>query len=299
MDNIIKGVYAASLTPLNADLSCDIPTMAAHCKDLMHRGCHGIVIFGTTGEGTSFSVEERKKALRSLVEAGLDPQKLIFGIGCCAITDAVELAQESLRQKCAAVLMLPPFYFMNLPDEGVIAFYREVIGRVNNPDLRIILYHIPQLSAVPITLPIIKTLSKEFPDQVIGIKESEGNMQLVRDIRQQFPNFKVFVGSEAMITDATRLGASGCIVGMANAFPELIRSLFDYGNEISKVDENPKMTAIRNVIRQFPFIPALKCYMEKRSGSEWKALRPPLLPLEAHQRDALEKELTSCLRQLL
>jgi len=289
----LRGVYAASLTPCKPDLSCDARAMAEHCQELISRGCSGVLIFGTTGEGSSFSVEERKRALKSLIESGLNPGQLMVCISCCAIADAVELAQDALKYHCAAVLIIPPFFYKGVNDEGVVAFYREVILRVGKPELRVILYHIPQLSGVPITVKMIDSLLADFPDQVIGIKESEGNMNLIREIRNKFPQFSIFVGNEKLITEAVQLGAAGSIAGMANAFPELLRSLYDFGEGSGKRDENEKMEAIRGIVRQFPFIPALKSIMEEGKGSAWRTLRPPLVPMGADQRRALSKGLST------
>ena len=290
---IPRGIYAASLTPCHPDLSCDLPAMAEHCKELISRGCQGIIIFGTTGEGASFSVRERKKVLNSLIKTGLESKKLIPAISCCAIPDVVDLAQDALTNQCAAVLILPPFFYKNVDDAATIAFYREVVLRVNNPDLRIILYHIPQFSGVSITINVINQLLMEFPDQVIGIKESEGNMNLIKEILHKFPDFGLFVGNEHLISEAVRLGAAGAIVGMANAFPELLCSLYASGEGIKQSDDNKKMALIRNIIRQYPFIPALKSMIEKRKGAAWHTLRPPLLPLDSSQREALETQLST------
>ena len=129
----LKGVFAASLTPLRPDLSCDVQKMASHCKTLIEKGCSGVVLFGTTGEGSSFSVKEKLEAIKSLIDSGLKPEQLMIGVSSCAIPEVVELAQESLKQRCAALLIVPPFYFTKVDEAGVAAFYREVIQRVGNP----------------------------------------------------------------------------------------------------------------------------------------------------------------------
>lgn len=288
----LSGVFAASLTPLKPDLSCDVQAMAEHCKELINRGCSGVAIFGTTGEGSSFSVHEKKKVMKSLIDSGIAPEKLIIAVSSCPIPDVVELAQEALKLGCAALLIVPPFFYKSVDEAGVAAFYREVILRVGNPALRIILYHIPQFSGVPFTLNLIRRLLEEFPEQVFGLKESEGNLLLVGEILKQFPHFNVYAGNEVQLSEAARLGAAGSISGMANLFPELLQSLYAFGKDPSKRNDKEKIDAIRQLVRHYPFIAAFKGVMEIKKGSAWHALRPPLMPLDKDQQRALYDELS-------
>ncbi len=280
-----EGIYAAALTPLNADLSCNSQELAEHCLDLLQRGCKGVVLFGTTGEGSSFSLQERVDVIEKVIVAGIDPQKIILANGGANIPETVELAQAALNWKVSALLVMPPTFFKNVPEEGIIAFYREIIQRINDPALPILLYHIPQFSGVPITLKIIERLRSEFPDVVIGIKESEGNLRLAKAIIAAFPGFQVFVGNEREIIEAVHDGASGSICGVANLYPELICSLFEQGKRANS--PNPKeLDAFFKAMNGHFFIPAFKAVMEKRKGSAWHLLRPPLTPLSPAQADA-------------
>ena len=291
---LINGVYAASLTPMHPDLSIDEEAFAAHCKDLMHRGCDGIALFGTTGEGFSFSVAERKKAIESLIVRGVDPQRLMVGIICCPISDVVEMANASLLHGCIGLLIAPPFYYKGVDDEGVIAFYREIIQRVGNPNLKIILYHIPQFTGVPITVNAIKKLVAEYPDQVIGMKESEGNFAFTKEALKKFPGFKVFLGGqELQLSEAVGLGAAGTISGSANVIPELLAAIYKNDKSHEKPEISGKVRAILEVLKPYPFLPAFKSIVEKRKGARWHTLRPPLLPLKDEEsrvlHDALDK----------
>lgn len=262
------GIYAAALTPLHADLTCDYDTLAAHCKYLIGAGCTGIVAFGTTGEGPSFSVAERIHGIQVLIEKGIDPKKIIVNVGCPSIQDTIELTKASL--KCAAVLMMPPYFFKNVTDVGIIAFYREVIRQVNHLDLKIFLYHYPQLSGVPITLDIIKALREEFPSTVIGIKESEGNFKLITDILKEFPGFLVFAGKEKLVAPAVEKGAAGGINGIANLCPKLMCDLYKSSKWQSEIEQ------VSALFEDLPFIPACKMLLEKKTGLPWDRLRPPL-----------------------
>lgn len=288
---LFSGVYAASLTPMHPDFSCNDEVLTSHCLDLMNRGCTGIVLFGTTGEGSLFNVEERKAALRAVIKRGVDPQRLILAISCSAIHDVVELCLEAIRSRCSGVLVVPPFFYKNVEESGVIAFYREVIQKVGDPALKLFLYHIPKFSGVPITLPIIKALHHEFPHTVMGIKESDGNLSFTKEILSQFPGFIVFVGNELQLSDAVQAGAAGTICGMANAYPELIRSLYEYGKDRTQPDLNDAAIRLVQAIKKYPLVPALKSLLERHKGPDWRVLRPPLTPLSPEQSQALMKDL--------
>ena len=270
-----QGIYAAALTPLHEDLSCDHEAHAAHCKHLIEEGCSGVVPFGTTGEGPSFNVAERRQGIQALIERGIDPQKIIVSVGCPSIEDTVELTKASLH--CAAVLMMPPYFFKNITDAGVIAFYREVIRRVNDPRLKIFLYHFPMLSGVPISLEVIRVLRAEFPSLIVGIKESEGNVKFIGDILQEFPGFRVFPGKETLLAAAVKLGAAGGINGVANLCPQLLCDLYQSNARQSEIEQ------ISALFQGVPFIPACKILLEKKTGYPWNRLRPPLVSLREEQ----------------
>lgn len=286
-DPLSSGVYAAALTPMHEDLSCNDEELAVHCKDLISRGCKGIVLFGTTGEGTSFSVREREKTITKLIELGINPEKILLGISCCAIDDVLQLTKVGIEQHCAAVLIAPPFFYKNVDGLGVIDFYRKIIQKVDHPNVKIILYHIPQFTGVSITLKIIKTLIEEFPENVIGIKESEGNFSFTKEILSTFPGFKLFVGNELHISEAVQLGAFGGISGIANAFPELICSLYEFGNHQQKVNNNLSAQNIINSIKKYSLFPAIKSIVEKQKGCAWHVVRPPLISLEKKESQIL------------
>lgn len=277
-----KGVYAAVLTPMHADLTCNHRKLAAHCFAMIEQGCTGITLFGTTGEGPSFSLTERVEALNRLIHAGFDPKKIILANGSSGIWDTVELGREALKQGCAAVLVAPPSFYKNVTERGVLTFYREIIQKIEDPNLRILLYHIPQLSGVPISLGIIEALRKEFPEIVIGIKESEGNLSFTQKIVEDFPDFKVFVGKERQIIESVHRGGSGTICGIANLYPELICSLYHQGKQANSPNP-PNIDAVFKALNGIPFIPAAKVLMKRREGDIWHSVRPPLVPLDTIQ----------------
>ncbi len=274
---IEEGVYAAALTPLQADLYCNDQGLAEHCLDLIARGCKGVVLFGTTGEGPSFSLEEKRKSIKQVISKGLDPQKIIVANGAASFQDTIDLGREL---QCLAYLIAPPCFFKNVTEEGILTFYREVIRRIYNPKLQVILYHIPQFTGVPLTVNIVKTLCEEFPGIVIGLKESEGNLSFTKAILREVPQCKVFVGFEKQIPEAVKAGAAGSICGMANLWPELICSLCE------KRELSPEFEQKVRAIEKYPFIACFKAILAKKSP-DWELLRPPLVPLSLEQRREL------------
>lgn len=273
------GVYAAVLMPFHQNLSCNEQILLQHCLDLIKRGCNGVVLFGTTGEGPSLSLEEKLFILDRIVADGrLDPKKVLLANGSSGILDTVSLAKEGLKKGCAAMLIAPPSFYKNVSDEGVLAFYKDIIQKVSDPNFRVILYHIPQFSGVGISLNTIQALRQEFPETVIGIKESAGDLALTKAILKAFPGFQVFVGYETQIIESVSLGGSGAICGLANLYPEQISSLFSQGKKA--YCSNPKeIELFFQTLKDLHFISAFKAVMEHRQGAAWHALRPPLVSL--------------------
>lgn len=287
--DFFSGVFPAALTPIKHDYRCDEEELARHCCDLMNRGCKGVVLFGTTGEGPSFSIEEREICLKKIFQLGLDPQRTILMINCCALQDAKRLARLADDYQCAAVLLAPPFFFRSVEEAGVVSFFREVIRGISS---RVLLYHIPQYTGVPITLNMIRLLQAEFPEKIIGMKDSEGNITQVKDILREFPKFKIFIGNESQISEAVQLGAAGAISGVANAYPELISSLYDFGKDPLKSNKNQVIQRIIEIIQRYPIFPAIKCLVENQKGAAWHYLRPPLVPLTWEQKQQINLEIT-------
>ena len=281
------GVYAATLIPLFEDLTIDHEELASHSFDLVNRGCRGIALFGTTGEGPSFSLKERLSGLEALLSKGFDPKKIILVNGSSGISDTVELARAVLKHGCAALLAAPPCYYKHVAEEGVIAYYEAIIERAADPKLPLLLYHYPQLTGVPITLPIIDSLRTKFPHAVIGLKESGGDLDFTRSILARFPNFQVFVGNELQIIEACRCGGAGSICGMGNLYPEWVSSLYEEP-ATARVEE---LRTLFQALKGIPFIPAAKAIMEQRRGPKWHAICPPLMPLGEEERHSLYEAL--------
>ena len=291
----IRGVLSPVVTPFDRELRPDGIRLAQHCRWLLEQGV-GLVVFGTNSEANSMSVAEKITLLDELMAAGLPPSRMMPGTGCCAFTDTAELTRHALRLGCAGVLMLPPFYYKGVSDEGLFRSYAEVIERVGDRRLRIYLYHIPPVSQVPISLSLIERLLKAYPGTIAGIKDSSGdwnNTQAMLD-RFQSPEFDVFAGSEAFLLATLRGGGAGCITAAANVNPGPIARLARSWQQPDADAQQAALNAVRGVFQQFPMIPALKAAIAQYSNDPaWVTVRPPLVELDSTQRDTLAQALRS------
>ena len=288
-DFVFSGVYAAALTPLTDDLDPDIELMAAHCRWLLDNGCDGLAILGTTGEANSFGLKERIGILDGLAEAGIPGERLMPGTGSCALPDTIALSRVAIDHGAAGVLMLPPFYYKNPSDDGLFAAYSEVIQKIGDDRLRICLYHFPQMSGVPIPYSLIERLIKEYPDTIVGMKDSSGDVDNMIGAAKNFPGFAVFSGSDELLLASIEAGGAGCITACANVASRLAAEV--YGGWVRGEDvgaANEMLTAVRNAIMKFPLSTALKTLMARHSGNDgWLNIRPPLTRMSDTDRDTL------------
>jgi 4-hydroxy-tetrahydrodipicolinate synthase len=278
----MKGVLAAALTPMRADLSVDRSAFAAHCRRLLDAGCHGLAIFGTTGEANSLSVAERVEAWQALVEDGIPADVLLPGTGACALPDAVRLSREALALGAPGVLVLPPFYYKGVSDDGLFRFFAELIERVGDARLRVFLYHIPPLAQVGFTPELIGRLLDAYPATIAGTKDSAGDAARIEAICTSFPQLTVFAGSEALLLDTLRWGGDGCISATVNVTARQTREVYDLfaAGEDAEAAQTA-LTQARRFLEGYPAIPALKAIVRDATGDEaWLNLRPPLVALD-------------------
>lgn len=289
-----NGVYAASLTPLDENLNIDYKMFVKHTEWLLNNGCDGILIMGTTGEGNSFSVEERIKAIDALLANGISGNQLLVSTGCCAITDTIKLTKHAVYCEVGGVLTLPPFYYKNIEENGIYNTFEQIICKVNNGNLRIYLYHIPQLSGVPFSNNILERLINNFPEQIVGIKDSGDDWNNTKLIYESFPDFKVYAGSEKYLLDILKIGGAGCISATANITCGLASVLFrGQNNNVVKELQN-KLNLFREIMNKYPMIPALKQVMSEITNQpEWLRIRPPHVPLPDYKVSELLNDLKS------
>lgn len=285
-----NGVLAASLTPLDADGTPHGPALAAHVQTLLEHGCDAALLFGTTGEGLSFSVEERVQALDAVIDAGVSPERLLVGTGALALPDAIRLSRHATEHGVGGLLVIPPFHFIDPTEEGLRATYEQLIEGVGSPDLRLYFYHYPSLSQVPIPFPLIETLRERYPDQVAGIKDSSDEWDHQDALCSSFPDLQVFTGSERHLTPLLRAGGAGCISATVNVTAPLAQQVVrDWETDAQFASTQSTLTELRTRLSQFPTIPALKQLMAWRHDRpEWTRVRPPLAPLDEDEKDRLQ-----------
>jgi 4-hydroxy-tetrahydrodipicolinate synthase len=293
----IRGVLAPVVTPFKADLSPDEARFISHCQWLLSQNC-GLAVFGTNSEANSMSAEERMTLLDALVAAGIDPSRMMPGTGCCSITETVELTAHAVKHGCAGVLMLPPFYYKAVSEEGLYRYFSEVVQRVGDTRLKIYLYHIPPVAIVGVTPKLVERLLKAYPNAIAGMKDSSGDWNNTKTFLEAFAkaDFDVFVGSESFLLANMRNNGVGTISATANVNPAAIHKLYREWNTADDADQQQsKLDVVREVFssRKFPsMIAALKeAIAIYRNDPKWTRMRPPLVELTTEQAESLAADL--------
>lgn len=287
----MSGVLAPVVTPFDGGLRPDARRFAGHCRWLLDQGC-GLAVFGTNSEANSLALRERMELLDSLVAGGIDPVRMMPGVGTCAIPETVALTRHALDHGVGGVLMLPPFYYKGVSDEGLYRSYAEVIERTADERLRIYLYHFPQMSAVPLGVDLIGRLLRDFPGIVVGMKDSSGDAANLERVLEAFPGFALFAGTESLLLANLRLGGAGCISATANINPAAIVDLYQGWRSAPADELQAQLDAIRQTMQQYPLLPALKTVIAHYADDpEWDRVRPPLVELTAEQGASLIAEL--------
>jgi 4-hydroxy-tetrahydrodipicolinate synthase len=289
----ISGVLSPVVTPFTTDLSPDPERFVRQCRWLLSQNV-GLAVFGTNSEANSLSVDEKVELLDRLVGAGIDPARMMPGTGHCALPDSVRLTAHAVKLGCGGVLMLPPFYYKGVGDDGLFRSFAEVIERVGEARLRVYLYHIPPVAQVPITLGLVERLLKAYPIQVAGMKDSGGDWNNTRAFLDAFARggFDVFPGAETFLLQGMRHGGAGCISATANVNPAAIARLFDRWRDADADAQQARLDQIRGIFAKFPMIPALKAAVAHWSDDAgWATVRPPLVALASEQSRALVAQL--------
>ena len=289
----LSGVLAPVVTPFDAALKPDAARFVAHCRWLAANRV-GLAVFGTNSEANSLAAGERVDLLDELVQSGVDPARMMPGTGCCALSDSVRLTSHAVKRGCAGVLMLPPFYYKGVSDEGLFRNFAEIIERVGDERLKVYVYHIPQVSQVPISLALIERLLDAYPASIAGVKDSSGDWSNTKAMLERFAprGFDVFAGSETFLLDNMRHGGKGCISATANVNPAAIHDLFVRWQHESAATLQERLDAIRSTFQRHPMIPALKAAIAHWSrDAGWSRVRPPLVELGDAQAKALIAEL--------
>jgi len=277
------------VTPYDNNAAPDSQRLARHCRWLLDNDV-GLAVFGTNSEANSLSVPEKRALLDELGAAGIDTARMMPGTGCCSISDSVELTKHAVAIGCAGVLMLPPFYYKGVSDEGLFRNYAEIVERVGDDRLRIYLYHIPPVAQVPISLGLIERLLGAFPGIIAGVKDSSGDWGNTKAMLDRFQpqGFDVFAGSETFLLATLRAGGAGCISATANVNPGPIARLAASWQNDDADDQQARLDEIRGIFQDYVMIPALKAAIAHYGKDvPWSALRPPLVELNGSERDKL------------
>ena len=290
-----QGIWPALLTPLDANLDINIPAFAKHALHLLDAGCMGVTPFGTTGEGPSFSVAERMAAIDGLISAGVPAQRILVSTSCAALPDVVALTGHAVQAGAFGVLLLPPFFLKGVPDQGVIDFYSQVIDKAADDRLRIVLYHIPQISGVGLSHHVVQTLVKRYPTTVIGIKDSSCERDVSLAFAKAFmPPLQVWVGNEPDLQTLAARGAVGAVSGVGNVMPRLLQRLVAEFEGANAARDQARVKAfIEILVNGWGMTAAFKGIMailEKDPG--WRRVRAPLVALDDTQMARLSAYMT-------
>jgi 4-hydroxy-tetrahydrodipicolinate synthase len=284
----IKGVFSAALTPINIDYSINSQLFLSHCEWLLSQGVDGLAVFGTTGEANTFNVDEKINSIEYLINAKINPYKLIPGTGQCSAKDTIRFTKKCAELKVRAVLVLPPFFYKNVSDEGVVEYYKRIVEEVGDNNLHYILYNIPQISGVSINIDMIEKLTKFYPNNIIGMKDSSGNLENMLKVSKYFNNFSLFSGSDSLALKVCKRGGAGAITATSNISAKLLSFIIKNHNDEFLIKNFKEIQLLQEKIRETLFthepISALKALMSvKDNNSEWNRVNSPLQKIENPQ----------------
>jgi 4-hydroxy-tetrahydrodipicolinate synthase len=290
------GVNPAVLTPMRADLSPDLDVLAARCRWLLANGCNGLAVLGTTGEGNSLGIQERLDLLEGLAQRGISGETLLPGVGTTAVPDTVTLIRKASEIGCRGVLVLPPFYYKNPSEDGLFAYFSELINRAGTGTV-IYLYHIPAQSAVPFTLALVSRLLRAFPGTIRGIKDSSGDLANTLGYVEHFAKdgFEVYCGDDGALHALLKAGGAGCITGASNVTGAVNARVYDNVSTPIGDASQTLLSALRKVIAGVPLIPGLKALVARQTGdAAWTNVRSPQVKLSAEAAEKLFAAFDAC-----
>ena len=293
MSDPLSGVWSAAVTPLNNDLTVNLAAMVAHHKWLLANGCNGVAVLGTTGEANSFSVRERLDVIAAAAASGIAKEQLLIGTGCCAPTDSIELTRAALDAGFNQVLMLPPFYYKGVSDDGLFAAFDHVIQQLADDRLAIVIYDFPLMTGLDMSVDLLVRLNKAYPNTVVGVKDSSGNWPAMQAVIEAIPGFRTFAGTEQYLLADLQAGGAGCITATGNATSNLCQAVYaahQAGDTAGAEAAQEIATATRLMLQAHGTVPAMKELMAQNSGNPaWRNMRPPIMPLSAEGVAALDK----------
>jgi len=286
------GVCVAALTPLAEDFTPDLAATVDYCRFLLHNGCTAINLLGSTGEATAFSVDTRLAVMEAVAGAGLPMSAIMVGTGAASLEDAVRLTAAAVDLGFAGALVLPPFYYTGITSDGLVAYIERLIERVNRPRLRMYLYHFPQLTGVPYGRDVVERLVARYPQTIVGLKDSSGELAYSQSIVAACPEIDVFPSSEDVLSDAREVGFAGCISATFNASASLAGRVWSRAAGPERASDQAALRQLRATIARYPLVPAVHHVSARLyRRPELQRMMLPLVPLDAQQTRALDAEL--------
>lgn len=289
MSFAVQGVFCAAATPVLPGGTPNLPLFTSHCQALLAEGCHGIALLGTTGEANNFGVTDRMALLDAAIAAGVAPGALLPGTSTTSVADTVALTRHAVQAGARGTVMLPPFYYKAPSDEGLYRFYAQVIEGVADARLRLVLYHIPQVTQVPISHALIARLLAGFPGIVVGIKDSAGELSNMQAMIRDFPGFGVLAGADPLLLPVLQAGGAGCITASSNLVARELRLVWDNWQNPAQAEAvraaQARIVVWRSLSSRYVLVPTVKAMLARRRGDPgWLALRPPLIELTETER---------------
>lgn len=289
MSALRQGVWSAVLTPVDRQLRPD-PRKAIEYYDwLLHEGIDGLNVLGSNGEAPSFGTGQRVRYMEAIAQSSLPRERIMIGTGTTSLDDTVRLTQTALDCGFAAALVMPPFFFRDAGDEGVVAFFTALLARIDDPGRRLMLYNWPAVSGITFRPDLVDRLIGEFPHAICGLKDTSNNEPLQRDVLARHPDLAVFPSSEEFLLTARQYGASGCISGSVALWPQLSQRVWQTGEGLERLVQLRRCVAGPNMLVRVRYLTS-----RMRDDDEWERPMPPLAPLTMEEKGALETAVSRC-----
>ncbi|CAN7693731.1 dihydrodipicolinate synthase family protein [Rhizobium sp. LjRoot258] len=276
------GLSVALATPFDANGEIAIAAMISQAKQSLAAGCSSVTLFGTTGEGASIGTQERVRVLNAFLDAGIAPQKVVMAVLVDAAEDAAAQAGQALSRGVRNILLAPPSYFKNVSDDGVFKWFSAVFAILGDRARDIIVYNIPSVTMVSLTVSLIARLRTAFPAVVTGVKDSSGDWPFTETLLKVHGDLIILIGDERHLAKGVRLGGQGAISGMANFLPGEVKLMAEEGIDDARVED-----FVAELLK-FPVTAAVKVMVARLSGEEmWLAVRPPLVSISREGQERL------------
>ncbi|MBB3384268.1 MULTISPECIES: dihydrodipicolinate synthase family protein [unclassified Rhizobium] len=276
------GLSAALATAFDADGEIAIPGVIEQAKHCLANGCKSVTLFGTTGEGASIGMQERKQVLAAMLAAGIAPKQIVMGVLVDAAEDAAAQAGQALAQGVRNILLAPPSYFKNVSDDGLFKWFSAVFTMLGTHARDVIVYNIPSVTMVPLSISLVGRLRAAFPDVVVGVKDSSGDWPYTEELLKTHGDLIILIGDERHLARGVRLGGQGAISGMANLLPREVQVMAEKGIDDANVER------FVGQLLNYPVIPSIKAILACLTDNDgWLAVRPPLVALNSQDSDTL------------